>query len=100
MLYSNNVPMLTIHEKTKSEMGLRSTFFILSYLAFIEFQDFVFAEIVNQTWGDKADKTSHAHIRQEVLRQVYTRVGSKCSHYKQNHNRQIYQKPFPVVYVI
>ena len=29
MLYNNNVPMLTIHEKTKSEMGLRNNFFIL-----------------------------------------------------------------------
>ena len=32
MLYNNNVPMLTIHEKTKSEIGLRNNFFILSYL--------------------------------------------------------------------
>lgn len=32
MLYNNNVAMLTIHEKAKSEMGLRNSFIILCNL--------------------------------------------------------------------
>ena len=35
MLYNNKVPMLTIHEKAKREMGRKSPFFILFSKLFI-----------------------------------------------------------------
>ena len=69
--------MLTIHEKAKSEIGRVNSFFILSNNSVIlfcfillEFQNLVFTEVKNQTWGDEANDTAHTYIWQEVLRKV------------------------------
>ena len=76
MLYNNKVPMLTIHEKAKSEMGLRNNVFILCHF---EFQDLVSTEIEDQPRCHKTDDASHADIRQEMLRKIDTGVGAQGS---------------------
>ena len=65
MLYNNKVPMLTIHEKTKSEIGLRISFIICSGSFFIEFQNLGLAKVEDQARRNKADDATHAYIRQE-----------------------------------
>lgn len=71
-LYNNKVPMLTILEKAKSEMGLRNNFIICSFSFFIEFQNLGPAKVEDQARRNKTDDATHAYIRQEVLRKVDT----------------------------
>ena len=72
MLYNNKVPMLTIHENAKSEIGLRNNVFILWCLIHFEFQNLISTEVEDQPWSHKTDDATHADIRQEVLRKVDT----------------------------
>lgn len=71
-LYNNKVPMLMIHEKAKSEMGLRNNIIICSFSFFIEFHNLGLAKVEDQARRNKADDATHAYIRQEVLRKVDT----------------------------
>ena len=87
--------MLTIHEKTNNEMGLRRKNFILFSLIRIKFQELLPAEVEHQERGNKADDAAHAHIRQEMLREVNARIGTQYRQDKQHQHRQIDQDPRP-----
>lgn len=62
MLYNNKVAMLTIHEKAKSEMGLRNRFIILIISFIVEFQNLVSTKIENQERDGKAYHAAHTNI--------------------------------------
>lgn len=62
ILYNNKVPMLTIHEKERSEMGLWNILIICLSVFFFEFQKLVLAKVENQTRHRESNDATHTYI--------------------------------------
>jgi hypothetical protein len=65
------------------------------YVFVFKFQNFVSAKVEHQERCDKADDAAHAHIRQEVLGKIDTRIGAYGGKNQQRQQRYFKQNLSP-----